>query len=130
MLLLPFRPDPTPIPRRVPLSIRHRVPLSSRADPTRRRAPPRPGAAGQAKFLRTVSDFTLGRIEQFDARIRDCVAERERRRGVCQEAVAAIGALWDCLGVSEASVPPPLAEPRPPPPSARCRRLAGIPRAV
>ena len=84
------------------------------------------GGAGQAKFLRTVSDFTLGRIEQFDARIRDCVAERERRRGACQEAIAAIGALWDCLGVTESAVPPHPAHPAMPP----ARRRVGTPREL
>ena len=58
----------------------------------------------QAKFLRTVSDFTLGRIEQFDARIRDSAAELDRRAAACRELVAAIAALWECLGVTEPAV--------------------------
>lgn len=64
----------------------------------------------QAKFLRIVSDFTLGRIVQVDERIREVIEERTRREGVVASEVSSIKALWKELEVSDeckAQVPYP-----------------------
>ena len=58
-------------------------------------------SADQTKFLKLGSDYTMGRIDQLDARIAEQAAELASRQAQRTALVAMIRDLWDQLGLHE-----------------------------